>query len=255
MGTAKDRLRPYVRRARRVKRKVSGRTIALGRRMRHRVYKRLSQGLPTDSLEKRFERIYKMNLWRGDETRCGPGSSLAETEVIRRELPRIVREHDVHRLLDIPCGDLAWMKDVPLDLDAYIGADIVPQIIEDNTERFGSEDTSFVRLDIRNDPLPKVDAVLCRDCLDHFALADVNKALHNVVASGATYLLVTTYPARATNPDITTGDWRPLNLQEAPFSLPTPLELINENSAKPGYPDKSVALWRVADIAAHLASP
>jgi hypothetical protein len=255
MGSAKDRLRPYVRRARRLKRRVSGRTTAIRKRMRHRVYKRLSQGLPTDSLEKRFGRIYKMNLWRGDETRCGPGSSLAETEVIRRELPRIVHEHGVLRLLDIPCGDLAWMKEVPLQLDAYIGADIVPKIIEDNTKRFGSEKTSFVRLDIRTDPMPKVDAVLCRDCLDHFALVDVKKALHNVVASGARFLIVTTYPDRRTNPDITTGDWRPLNLQEAPFSLPVPLELINENSAKPGYPDKSIAVWRVADIASRLDSP
>jgi hypothetical protein len=255
MTGAKDRLRPIVRRARRIKRKTTGKAAGSWKRLRHRAYKRLSQGRSSDSLEKRFARIYKLNLWRGDETRCGPGSSLAETRVIRSELPRIASERSVRSLLDIPCGDLAWMKEIPLDLDAYIGADIVPAIVEDNTERFGSPTRSFTRLDVRTDPLPKVDAVLCRDCLDHLALADVRQALTNIVSSGASYLLVTTYPGRESNPDITTGDWRPLNLQKAPFSLPAPLELINEESEKPGYADKSLALWLVADIASHLAGP
>jgi hypothetical protein len=190
-----------------------------------------------------------MNLWRSGESRSGPGSSLAETEVIRARLPQLVASLGVRSMLDIPCGDLHWIREIDLPLESYIGADIVTGIIDANTARFASPQRSFVRLDLRTDPLPRVDLVLCRDCLDHLSVDDVSSALSNIVRSGSAYLLATTYPQRDENPDIRTGDWRPLNLQREPFSLPQPLELINESSRKPGYPDKSLGLWRVSDLA------
>jgi hypothetical protein len=80
-------------------------------------------------------------------------------------------------------------------------------------------------------------------------LENIERAIRNVVDSGSTYLLVTTYPRRDDNPDIRSGDWRPVNLERPPFCFPPPIELINEDSRKPGYPDKSLGLWRVSDIA------
>lgn len=242
-------LRPVVRAGRR----VLGVARRNARALRRTFRRRLSRGLPGDSMEKRFDRIYRMNLWRGDESRCGPGSSLEETAVVRAELPGIVRRLGVRSLLDIPCGDFFWMKEVPLSLDAYIGAEVVSRLARDNTERYGAPNRSFVCLDIRDDPLPRVDLVLCRDCLDHFCIADIQQALANIVRSGATYLLATTYPDRELNPDIRSGDWRPLNLLQPPFGLPDPMELVNEGSSKPGYPDKSLGLWRIRDIAAPSA--
>jgi hypothetical protein len=46
------------------------------------------------------------------------------------------------------------------------------------------------------------------------------------------------------------GQWRPLNLQIAPFNFPRPLRLIDEqNTWKANrYPGKSLGLWRVQDI-------
>jgi hypothetical protein len=54
--------------------------------------------------------------------------------------------------------------------------------------------------------------VPCRDRLDHLSLADVRKAQTNIVGSGSTYLLATTYPDHDSNHDIRSGEWRPLNL-------------------------------------------
>ena len=232
-------LRPLGRARRRITRRV--------RRSRRAVTRALAKGLPQETIERRFRRIYRMNLWRGSDSRSGPGSSLEETAVVRGELPRILASVGARSLLDIPCGDFFWMREVPLDLDRYIGADLVSGLVEDNNRLYGNEVRRFVRLDIRTDPLPKVDVVLCRDCLDHLAFTDIRASLDNVARSGAQYLLATTYPDR-TNEDIRTGDWRPLNLQAAPVGLPSPIELINERSRKPGYPDKSLGLWRVSDI-------
>lgn len=188
-----------------------------------------------------------MNLWRGGESRSGPGSSLDETAAVREELPRIVAEYGIQSMLDIPCGDFFWMREIGLEVD-YIGGDVVKGIVDANNRRYGSSQRRFARLDLRADPLPRTDLVLCRDILDHLSFSDVHGSIDNVALSGATYLLATTYPDRDGNEDIRSGDWRPLNLQQEPFRFPEPIELIDERSTKPGYPDKSLGLWRIADL-------
>lgn len=55
------------------------------------------------------------------------------------------------------------------------------------------------------------------------------------------------------NRDITTGDWRPINLQLAPYHFPQPVDRLNEGSAEVdedlgAFPDKSLGLWRLADL-------
>ena len=204
------------------------------------------------SAETRFRRIVRDNHWLGDESPCGPGSSLAETEALRRRLPLLLEEIAARSMLDIPCGDFHWMSRIELPLDRYIGADIVRELVARNTELFGSEQRQFRRLDIRLDELPEVDVLLSRDCLDHFALADAVQALTNLARSRPRFVLLTTYPGRRTNPDIRTGDWRPLNLALPPFSLPDPIEVIDEESDKPGFSDKSIGLWTGADVRAAM---
>ena len=69
-------------------------------------------------------------------------------------------------------------------------------------------------------PLPAADAVLCRDCLVHFSLADVWAALGNIRDSGARYLIATTFSDRTYNDDAHTGCWRTLNMEAPPFAFP-----------------------------------
>lgn len=240
---------PIVRGVKRAPRRVRRRMERAPSDARRFLRRTLSKGLPTDSMERRFGRIHKMNLWRGSESRSGPGSSLDETAVIRAELPRLVRKFGVRVLLDIPCGDFFWMREVEaeLGLEVYIGADLLSGLVESNTKRYGSASRTFVHLDLRTDPLPRADLVLCRDVLDHLSYTGVRLALANLAQSGSMYLLATTYPDRA-NTNIRNGDWRPLNLCSEPFNLPPPIELVNERSAKPGYADKSLGLWHLADL-------
>jgi glycosyltransferase involved in cell wall biosynthesis len=200
------------------------------------------------STKGRFARIHAGNVWQGSDSRSGPGSSLEETRVVRRELGPLLERIGARVLLDIPCGDFHWMKETVLPIDTYIGADLIDRIVDANKLRYGSEQRRFVRLDITRDDLPLADVVLCRDGLDHLSLEDAKQALANIKRSGAQFLLATTYPERARNGDIRTGDWRPLNLERAPFDLPPPIEMLNEGSLKPGFSDKSLGLWRVDDL-------
>ena len=192
-----------------------------------------------------FTRIYTTNEWGNPESVSGDGSSLRETRVARQVLPTLIARYHAQVVLDIPCGDCNWMRAIDFGGRAYIGADIVADLVERNKRAFGGPNRSFMHRDIVRDPLPPSDLVLCRDCMIHLPNADVLEALRNVRRSGARYLLATTYNARPTNTDILIGDWRAINLQAPPFQLPAPLELINEewDWADGYHADKCLGLW------------
>jgi SAM-dependent methyltransferase len=195
-----------------------------------------------------FTLIYAQNLWGVSESRSGAGSTLSETESLRTNLPALLRQLEVRSLLDLPCGDFHWMSRLDLSGIDYLGADIVAELVARNQAEYGASGRRFLALDLLQDELPRMDAVLCRDCLVHLPNALVAQALRRLQASGATWLLVTTFPAQAGNPDIPLGLWRPVNLQAAPFHLPPPQMLLHEGNPDPRYADKSLGVWRLADL-------
>ncbi|AXX31658.1 hypothetical protein APASM_4293 [Actinosynnema pretiosum subsp. pretiosum] len=232
----------------------------------HRMFPRLgavqAEALGTSDL---FARIYADETWRSergqvDASLSGPGSDLVQTAVLRAELPELVAELGVRSFLDLPCGDLFWMSRTPLDVERYIGADIVPAAVERNRELHAAPGREFLVLDLVNDELPQVDLVFTRDCLVHLCDADVRAAIANVKRSGARYFAATTFPGRTNWPDITTGGWRPLNLAAAPFDLPEPVRVITEGcterylSVEDGreversFEDKSIGVWAVDGV-------
>lgn len=202
-----------------------------------------------------FTDIFSGNKWGGVDSVSGSGSDLVQTKIIIEELPKLFREYSVHSVLDIPCGDFHWMKHVDMDGVNYLGADIVNKLIDNNKQLFENNNIAFCKLNLIQDALPKVDIIFCRDCLVHLSYKDIFLALRNICDSEATYLLTTTFPARQSNRDIVTGDWRPLNLQVAPFFLPPPVALINEGCTEGDseeYKDKSLGLWRIGSLRDYL---
>jgi 2-polyprenyl-3-methyl-5-hydroxy-6-metoxy-1,4-benzoquinol methylase len=197
-----------------------------------------------------FTAIYRKNAWGGKESVSGTGSDSAQTRVVVREISAILTEFDVSSMLDIPCGDFNWMKDVKLENVHYTGADIVGDLVAKNTARYARAGVSFRILDVLGDALPRVDLVLCRDCLVHFSERDVFLALRNICRNDSKFLITTTFTGRERNVTIATGEWRPLNLQAAPFSLPEPLRIVHEGCMEfdGAFRDKALALWRISDI-------
>lgn len=197
-----------------------------------------------------FRHAYVSNHWAGAHSPSGPGASLDQTAAIRETLPALCDRLCVKTLLDLPCGDCSWMSTIALAGVTYVGADLLPEIIEANARHALPGRREFRVLDLLASSLPRTDLVLCRDCFVHFAFADIARAVTNLRASGSTWLLTTTFPGQSDNVDIRTGDWRPLDLQRAPFDWPPPVELINERCTESGglFADKSLGLWRVADL-------
>jgi hypothetical protein len=172
-----------------------------------------------------FTDIHDRNEWQSAGTISGPGSELAETADVRALLPVLIERLRITSLLDAPCGDFHWMSQVNLDSCRYIGAEVVPHLVIHTNEKFASERRSFILADLTHDDLPKVDLVLCRDCLIHLSFGDAKAVLANIRRSGSRYLLTTTDPSVTENRPIKTGQYHAINLQLPPFSFGKPLEL------------------------------
>lgn len=202
----------------------------------------------TTHLRELFTDIYERNAWGDKESRSGPGSAAAETVEIRRWLPTILANLQCNSLLDAPCGDAYWIADIVEGLPRYIGVDIVEGLVAEN--RLRHPRLAFEQADITRDLLPDADAILCRDCLNHFAFADIWSTLKNFARTNVRYLLMTSFTAPRANLDIATGEWRPLNLVEAPFHFPAPVYQQEERCSigNGQYRDKALCVWSMTDI-------
>jgi hypothetical protein len=197
-----------------------------------------------------FRDIYRRHHWTGSVSRSGAGTAESQTARLRRELPPLLAELGVRTLLDLPCGDYSWMRSVELRVERYVAGDLLEELVAPLEERFGDASHHFLVLDLTQDELPPADLLLCRDCLVHLSLADIRRALRNILRSGIPYLLTTTFPSGAANEEIVTGDWRVLDLQGPPFGFPPPIHLLVEGCTEGGgrFADKSLGLWRMADL-------
>jgi SAM-dependent methyltransferase len=197
-----------------------------------------------------FTAIYKKNYWSGNQSLSGRGSDFSQVSEIQKQIPLLLQKYNIKTILDLPCGDFFWMKELDLSNVNYTGADIVEELIEENKKRYQDENKSFAVLDLTKNDLPQAELILCRDCLVHFSFEHINHSIQNIKRSRSTYLLTTSFTEHYKNIDIPTGNWRPLNFMKHPYKWPVPLEIINEKCTEDNgeWADKSLVLWRIEDL-------
>lgn len=196
-----------------------------------------------------FSGIYQTNAWGDRQSASGPGSNLRQTELVSRELPRLLTALGVRRFLDGACGDMNWMRRLDYEFTHFHGIDVVPELVAKLRAQIWADNYGFTCADITKDPLPTADAILCRDVLVHLPYKMIHDFVANLKRSGIPYLLTTTFPEKIKK-DIFVGQWRALNLEDAPFEWPSPRHIIREREQNPEdpYNDKSLGVWRVEDI-------
>ncbi len=208
---------------------------------------------PRHHMRAAFTELYERRGWLEPETVSGRGSTLARTRGVRQALPALVRELGVRSVLDAGCGDGHWFREMALELERYVGVEVVEELARRSRESWGGEGRELVSLDITRDPLPCVDLIVCRDVLVHLKNRHVLAALANFARSGSRYLLATTFTSHRERPsqDGPLGGWRPIDLRRAPFSLGEPERLVSEadDVEDPRYRDKSLGLWRLRGAA------
>lgn len=220
------------------------------RLMRH-IARRLRSS--THSQQSTFTEIFKANAWGGTESVSGPGSSQARGADFEKELMALFDAWNVRSIVDAPCGDLNWMRQVLAQRDlSYTGIDIVEELIARNACIHAAANRRFLCADMTRDPLPSADLVICRDGLVHLSFTDARAAIRNFRRSGSRYLLTTTFVGRSRNTDVLTGGWRVLNMEAAPFCFPAPLAFVDERCTHSAgiYRDKQLGLWELASLGA-----
>jgi len=182
------------------------------------------------SIEQRFSTIYRNRLWGSDKTPSGAGSSIDYTANLRAKLPSLVAKYEIRTIFDAPCGDLNWMKLLLPVLNAnYFGGDIVKELIDGHRRVHASPTARFLHINLIEDEFPNADLMICRDCLFHLSYSHIKRVLENYVNADIAYLLTTSHITAQPNTDITTGDFRLLNLIEKPYYFDScPLERIDD---------------------------
>jgi len=194
-----------------------------------------------------FRDIYRLNAWGSAESRSGSGSTLFFTAKLRSDLPGFLRARSVRSMVDLPCGDFNWVRKVDLAGIYYTGLDVVPELVASNEKRFGRGDRSFAHCDILKNPPPCADLIFCRDLLIHFSYEDALTALRNMVASGSTWLLTTTFREGRNRLEPTGGFYR-INLETPPFLFPAPMAWLADGEGKSAPNGRMLGLWKLADL-------
>jgi hypothetical protein len=189
-----------------------------------------------------FTAYYSGNLWGDPETVSGPGSTLEHTKGLGQYIGHIIATYGIKWVLDAPCGDYHWFKDIERDSSVfYTGGDIVEELIEKNNKLYWDETTGFIKLDIVKDLLPGADLMVCRECLQHLPDEDVLRFIENFKNSNIKYLLVTSYEV-SVNINTVLGGYRCINMRLAPFNFGPPLLVFEEWTWK-GTPKKLLLLY------------
>lgn len=195
------------------------------------------------SLQDIFTHIYNTKAWGDDETISGSGSRAQEAQGLIHVLPQVMQLLGIQSLLDLGCGDFNWLQYTDLSGVQYYGADIVPELIEANTAKFGCNEIQFLHLDMTYQDLPQADMVMIRDTLTHFSYYQIHRTLKNIMRHDFQYAMISNYSGLLINSNIENGFWRPINLTRAPFHLPPPAKELPEFAE-----GKSLGIWQMKDL-------
>lgn len=223
-------------------------------------------------MESVFSDIYEnFGFYGSHESRSGGGSTLHSTEMIREEITKLVIDRGIKSVVDFPCGDFNWMKEIVDNFEEYTGCDIVPKCIDDNRSKYPNY--NFKCLNLIKDTIPLGDLLIVRDVIGHQPLKTGLQMIENILSSNCKYLLSTTWAKKTDTGDYVPcqpgevesenegcayGRFYPVNLMGNPFNFPEPELYIEERTDVVGYDNgmrKTLALWDISKIKEYRKQP
>lgn len=153
----------------------------------------------------------------------GEGSTVDVTTTYRHILEEFIRLNNVRTVLDVGCGDWRFSRRIPWDDYgiSYLGLDVSPFIIAQNTKAYGHEKRRFEVIRNPSDILGygSFDLIISKDALQHMPNAVISAYLDVFEKAGRHSLLTNdAFPDYHLNEDIEPGGWRVLDFRKAPFS-------------------------------------
>jgi SAM-dependent methyltransferase len=176
------------------------------------------------SAEEAFTEIYKNKIWGTNsdgEGSSGTGSKIQKTKIYRHFLRDFLAAYKIQSVVDAGCGDWEFSRKIKWDGISYIGYDVVGFVIAKNKAAYECENIHFIHADAILTNLPPADLLICKDVLQHLPLEDIASFITQM--SKYKYCLLTNDIDPSTgssqNPQIERGDYRSIDLTQAPFFL------------------------------------
>ncbi|MCD8404756.1 class I SAM-dependent methyltransferase [Tenacibaculum dicentrarchi] len=140
-----------------------------------------------------MRQVYELNLWGSNNTAFYSGEGSHEIEIVTPYLSVVssfLKSFEIPLIVcDLGCGDFNIGKELVIHTKQYIAADIVPELIIYNTEKFKNPNLTFQTLDIAKDTLPTADCVILRQVLQHLSNDEVQEVLAKL--SNYKYVILT----------------------------------------------------------------
>ena len=169
-----------------------------------------------------FEQVYKSGVW-------GKGSGLGSAP--RYSLPYLfllqglLAHNDVQTIVDFGCGDWQLMSTITLPVGKiYKGFDLVESIIQSNVKKYSQPQVTFTQLNnLEEFSTVEGDLLIVKDVLHHWPTEKVQFFLEKMLPHFKYALIVNDFKLPSNkkelkvNGPIEYGEWRALDLQEAPF--------------------------------------
>jgi len=159
----------------------------------------------------------------------------------QKKLLGILKDLGVKSFLDCGCADFHWLSKLDWTGIDYLGVDIVPDLIEQNKEKF--PDLKFACWNIVKKIPTDFDMIFIRDVFTHLQLVDGLKIIENIKSSGSRYLMASS-SSKDINHDTSCLVLYPRNLRIEPFNLPDPIKKIPDKQT-PGY---YMGIWKIDEI-------
>jgi len=166
-----------------------------------------------------------MKRTHGEESLCGGGSWESQSRDARKFIQDKITGIQPREILDLGCGDWNWMRKINFSDSRYLGIDCDDQMIQDNSDKYGSDQIRFEVGDIFSIDLPEVDLVICRDVLFHVRQELTIKLLEKLRSRKRLFLIATSFNNQKKNHEpreyCRIEDWGfyRINLMEEPFNL------------------------------------
>jgi SAM-dependent methyltransferase len=130
-------------------------------------------------MESKFSNIYEKNIWGGGS---GSGSKLSyDNKAYLKSIDDIIKNHNIHSILDIGCGDWEIMKHLSFDGD-YLGLDIVKSVIDKNKINYPNK--NFKHKDILDGLDTHYDLIIIKDVIQHHTNENILKIMKIILEKG-----------------------------------------------------------------------
>jgi hypothetical protein len=174
----------------------------------------LSEFGSTNNAESVFTKMYYADKF------CGEGSTAQNTREYRAFLKKFLKDHNIHSVVDLGCGNWEFSKLINWNGIDYTGSDIVAALISNNKKLFSKPSINFVHSNLLDADLPKADLLICKDVLQHLPTSDVLAI--SPLLKKYKYCLITNDISpneHLINSNVHAGGYRPLDLTQPPFNL------------------------------------